>query len=66
MTYLVEYPTVRQLADAIEGGEPSSSGRIVVPLNSVKGHHQLLLLPGTGGSVMYLTELARDLGGLGF
>lgn len=66
MTYLVEYPTIRQLANAVNEGEPSSNGRIVVPLNSVKGHHQLLLLPGTGGSVMYLTELARDLGGLGY
>ena len=64
MTFLVQHPTARKLAAAIDAGGPQD-GQILVPMNSTNSEHRLILLPGTGGSIMYLTELARHLGQLG-
>jgi|AntAceMinimDraft_12_1070368.scaffolds.fasta_scaffold00152_20 amino acid adenylation domain-containing protein len=65
MTALLQYPSVRKLASVLDDKQ-SLTDSILVPLNSSQSHATVYLLPGTGGSVLYLNDLARELGLLGF
>ncbi len=65
MTLLIQHTTIRRLADALENSDkPNDSLRIM--MGGAAANPQVVLLPGTGGSVMYLVELARCLSELGY
>lgn len=65
MTALLQYPSIRLLAATIDDEQPITEP-LLLPLNSVAGQKTLYLVPGTGGSVLYLNDLARRLGELGY
>lgn len=65
MTALLEHPSVRQMARALDA-DAGLNAAVRVPLNGVSGDKILYWVPGTGGSVVYLTELGRELGKLGW
>ncbi|GAB6040379.1 amino acid adenylation domain-containing protein [Endothiovibrio diazotrophicus] len=65
MAAIVQHPTIRELAAAIDGRADLSTS-IRVRMNASDGERRIVLLPGTGGGVMYLTALARALGEKGY
>ncbi len=62
---IVQHPTIRSLAQAIESDSEVNTS-IRVRMNSSESARRIVILPGTGGSIMYLTALARELGKLGY
>lgn len=64
ITSVLQYSTIRKMADLIDGRDTMEDA-LLVRLNSCDSDTSVFMIPGTGGSVIYLSDLARELGKLG-
>ena len=65
LTIFLERPTVQGMAQAIDQDLAALEFTPLVSMQTAGDHSPLFCVPGTGGSVLYLTDLARGFGKLG-
>ncbi|MFM8332068.1 MAG: phosphopantetheine-binding protein, partial [Candidatus Methylumidiphilus sp.] len=62
---LLGQPTIRRMAEALCAAEPAPAFSPLVALHTAGDGPALFFVPGTGGGVVYLHDLARCLGEYG-
>jgi thioesterase domain-containing protein len=65
LTIFLERPTVQGMAQAIDQDLAALEFTPLVSMQTAGDHSPLFCVPGTGGSVLYLTDLARGFGKVG-
>jgi amino acid adenylation domain-containing protein len=62
LSALLRGPTVEQIADALRRIAPATPNSCLVPIQSAGLQPPVYCVPGAGGNVIYLSNLARHLG----
>jgi len=65
LTIFLERPTIQSMAQAIDQDLSALKFTPLVSMQTAGDHPPLFCVPGTGGSVLYLTDLARGFGKVG-
>lgn len=65
LTIFLERPTIQSMAQAIDQDLSALKFTPLVSMQTSGVHPPFFCIPGTGGSVLYLTDLARGFGKLG-
>ena len=65
LTIFLERPTIQSMAQAIDQDLSALKFTPLVSMQTTGDHSPLFCVPGTGGSVLYLTDLARGFGKVG-
>ena len=65
LTIFLERPTIQSMAQSIDQDLSAFKFTPLVSMQTAGDHSPLFCVPGTGGSVLYLTNLARGFGKVG-
>ena len=64
LSALLQGPTIEKMAELLRTREGATSFPVLVPLQPAGDGPPFFCIPGSGGNVLYLRELARRVGGL--